>query len=308
MTRPTPTQFGQLICIALGLSLCAAAQDLTPRAYIITPTGSSAIILSFAYNKGEILLDPTIPIKDLNAQFQVPILSLYHSFNFFSRSANVAVVVPYGWGHFQGQVLGNDTRISRSGLVDSRVRVSVNLHGGPAMKLREFVKYRERTIIGVSFTMVTATGQYDPARLINPGTNRWAFKPEVGFARRLGRWALDGYGGAWLFTTNPQYFPGTSVRKQNAIASLEFHLGYYVRPRLWVSFDSNFWSGGSTVVNGVSNDDAARNSRLGGTVAVPITRHHSFKLTASRGAIVRVGGNFTNITAGWQYSWVAKSK
>jgi hypothetical protein len=174
------------------------------------------------------------------------------------------------------------------------------------MRLSEFMKYREHLVIGASLTAVVPTGQYDPVRLINVGTNRSAFKPEIGLSRRWGRWALDAYGGAWLFTANSQFFPGTDRREQKAIGSLEFHLGYYVRPRLWLSFDSNFWSGGSTVVNGVPNDDSARNSRLGGTCAIPITRHQSLKFSASRGAIVRVGGNFTNITAGWQYSWLSK--
>jgi hypothetical protein len=303
MIRPALQKLGQvLLLLSMGAAPAArlSAQDLTPRSYVITPTGSNALVLSYAFNSGSILLDPTIPIKDLNAQFQVPIVSLYRSFSFFSRSANVA--------HFQGEVLGNDTRISRSGLADTRVRVSVNLYGGPAMRLREFVKYRERTIVGASLTMIVPTGQFDPARLINPGANRWGFKPEIGFARRFGHWSLDAYGGVWLFTTNTQFYPGTSIRKQNPIASLELHAGYYFRPRLWASFDTNFWSGGSTVQNGVSNQDAARNSRMGGTVAVPLTTHQSFKLTASRGAIVRVGGNFTTVTAAWQYSWLGKPK
>ena len=137
-------------------------------------------IFSYVYNSGEILLDPTVPIEDLNAQIHVPILSFYHSFNFFSRSANVAVAVPYGYGHFRGRVLGDDTRITRSGLADSRIRVSVNLLGGPAMTVPEFVKHRERLIIGASVTVVVPVGQYDPARLINPGANRWAAKPEIG--------------------------------------------------------------------------------------------------------------------------------
>jgi hypothetical protein len=92
------------------------------------------------------------------------------------------------------------------------------------------------------------------------------------------------------------------------ITSLEFHLGYYLRPRAWVSFDSNFWVGGNTVVNGVENQDRARNSRLGGTISIPLSRHNSLKFSASTGAIVRVGGNFTTITAGWQYSWLTKPK
>ena len=183
MSKRTCGMLAQLLTLTwlvMWLPFNATAQDLTPRAYVITPVRSNAVIFSYAYNSGEILLDPTIPIEDLNAQLHVPILSFYHSFNFFSRSANVAVAVPYGYGHFRGRVLGDDTRITRSGLADSRIRVSVNLLGGPAMTVPEFVKHRERVIIGASVTVVVPVGQYDPARLINPGANRWAVKPEIG--------------------------------------------------------------------------------------------------------------------------------
>ena len=309
--RRESAQHGRAIRFAFAgvvFACGAGAQDLTPRAYLITPQGSNAVIFSYVYNSGDALLDPTVPITDLKAQFQVPIFSVYRSFGWFGRSANVAVSIPYGYGHFEGSVVGTQTRVARSGLADSRVRVSVNLYGGRAMRLSEFAKYRERTIIGASLTAVIPTGQYDPARVINPGANRWAFKPELGLTRRRGRWALDGYAGVWLFSTNSLYFPGESVRHQNPIASLEFHVGYYARPRMWMSFDSNFWAGGNTVLNGTVNNDGARNSRVGGTVAIPIDRHQSFKFSASKGAMVRIGGNFTSVTAGWQYSWLSQPK
>jgi hypothetical protein len=309
MTSYSPAKLGQVLVLAsagLALSPVGRAQDLTPRAYVITPSGSNAVILSFVLNKGDVLLDPSIPVTDSKAQFQLPILSYYHSFGFFGRSANVAFVLPYGYGHFEGTVLGHPAEASRSGLADGRIRLSVNLRGGRVMTLPEFAKYHERTVIGASLTVVVPTGQYDPAKLLNVGTNRWGFKPEIGISHRLGHWAFDGYAGAWLYTTNSNFFPGSNVRYQNPIASLEFHAGYYVRPRMWVSFDSNFWSGGSTVLDGVNKNDGARNSRLGGTAAIPITRHQSLKFSVSKGAIVRVGGDFTSVTAGWQYSWLGK--
>ena len=249
------------IAVVAALALSATAQDLSPRAYVITPVGSNALSVSYAFNDGAILLDPTIPIEDLQGRFSVPILGYYRSFGLFGRSANVAVALPYGIGNFSGVVIGQPTSVYRSGLADGRVRVAVNLRGGRAMSVPEFIKYRERTVIGASLTIIVPTGQYDPARLINPGAHRVGFKPEVGLTRRLGKWAWDGYGGLWVFTENSSFFPGNSVRKQNLITSLEFHLGYYVRPRAWVSFDSNFWVGGNTVINGVENQDRARNSR-----------------------------------------------
>ena len=48
---------------------------------------------------------------------------------------------------------------------------------------------------GVSIRVVAPTGQYDPAKLINYGSNRWAFKPEIGLSQRRGHWVVDTYGG-----------------------------------------------------------------------------------------------------------------
>ena len=56
-----------------------------------------------------------------------------------------------------------------------------------ASTLNELVEERQsgqlappRTIVGVSLLVQAPTGQYDPDRLINIGTNRWTFRPEVG--------------------------------------------------------------------------------------------------------------------------------
>ena len=38
-----------------------------------------------------------------------------------------------------------------------------------------------------SLTVNAPTGQYDGTKLINVGTNRWAFKPEVGLSHPVGR-------------------------------------------------------------------------------------------------------------------------
>lgn len=35
--------------------------------------------------------------------------------------------------------------------------------------------------------MVAPTGQYDPTKLVNNGSNRWAFKPKFGYSER---WAI----------------------------------------------------------------------------------------------------------------------
>jgi hypothetical protein len=286
----------------------AAAQELVPRAYVITPKGSHAITISGSFSDGDLAFDPSVPIDDAKGRFVVPVLSAFHSFGLFGRSANVVVSLPYTVGNFHGSAAGTFNDVHRSGMVDGRMRFSVNLKGGRAMRLEDYVKWNERTLIGASMTLVVPTGQNDPARVINPGTNRWAIKSEVGFTRRRNRWVGEAYSGVWWFSANRSFFPGNATRTQRPMAAFEAHLGYYLRPRMWASFDANFWVGGRSAINGVEKQDQQRSSRVGGSVSVPVSRHQSFKFSYSQGAIVRVGGNYRTVSAAWQYSWITRPK
>jgi len=294
-------------------TVVCAAQDLAPRAYLITPIHSNALTLAYSFFDGDLLFDNTVPITGGTARVSVPSLSYTHSFSFFGRTGLVTGSMPYGIGDVRGNVLDQEQQAHRSGLFEATFRFSVNLHGGPAMNVSDFIKWRQKTIIGASVRVVTPTGQYDPAKLINFGSNRWAFKPEVGLSRRWGHWVVDGYAGVWFYSTNHEFFshneffPGTNVQTQDPISALEGHLSYDVKPRFWASFDANFWVGGRTSINGVENSASLqRNSRIGGTASVPVSRHQSLKFSYNRGAYIQYGGNFNNVSVGWQYSWLGR--
>jgi hypothetical protein len=304
--------FTSLTAVTLT-AFAAFAQDLAPRAYLITPVHSNAVIFTYSLFDGNLLFDNSVPITGVTAKVSVPLFSYYHSFRFFGRSANFTGSLPYGIGNVRGTVMDSETKAYRSGLFDTAFRFSVNIKGGPAMGVADFRKWQQKMIIGASLRVVTPTGQYDPTKLINYGANRWAFKPELGVSRRWGHWLLDSYGGVWLFTTNHdffsrnQYSPGTNVQKQNFMWAFEGHLSYDVKPRLWASLDGNFWVGGRTSINGAENPNSLqRNSRIGGTVSLPVSKHQSLKFSYNRGAYIRYGGNFNNVSAGWQYSWLGR--
>jgi hypothetical protein len=87
------------------------------------------------------------------------------------------------------------------------------------------------------------------------------------------------------------------------------HLSYDFKPRLWASLDGNYWFGGKTGMNGVQNPLIQEsNSRLGGTVSVPISKHQSVKFSYDNGTYIRFGGNYQSLSAAWQYSWLGKPK
>jgi hypothetical protein len=301
-----------LLFVALACTF-SGAQDLAPRTYIITPIHSNAATFTYSFYTGNILFDGEVPITGATAKTSVSVLSLTHSLRIFGRSANFTASIPYGVGNFRGTVVGAETKAYRSGLLDSSFRLSVNLKGGPAMDVHDFLKWQQETLVGVSLKVVAPTGQYDPAKLINFGANRWAFKPEVGLSRRWGHWVLDTYGAVWFFTTNHDFFsrnqfsPGTNTQAQSSIFAFEGHLSYDVKRRLWASLDGNFWVGGRTSLNGVENPGTLqKNSRIGGTVSVPVSKHQSLKFSYNRGAYIRYGGNYDNISVAWQYSWLGR--
>ena len=306
--------WGITICFSgsLAANVCHA-QDLAPRAYIVTPLRSNAITLTYSFFDGSLLFDGETPITGAQARVNITIFNYSHSFKLFGRTANFTGSLPYGIGHFRGTVVGAEHFAYRSGLLPASIRLSVNLVGGPAMDLAEYMKWRQKKIVGISLRLVPKTGQYDPTKLINFGANRWAFKPELGFSERWGHWILDAYGGAWLYTTNPEFFshnqfsPGTNTQTQSPIGSFEGHLSYDFKPRLWVSLDGNYWFGGTTSLNGVKNfSTLQKNSRVGGTASIPVSRHQSIKLSYSNGAYIRYGGNFQNVSVAWQYSWLGR--
>jgi hypothetical protein len=306
-------KLGLLAFIAASSLQMLSAQDLAPRAYVITPLHSNAVTLAWSFYDGSINYNGALPVSDATGTYSVPILSYYHSFDLFGRSANAVASLPYGVGNFEGTVSGAGDHLYRSGLVDSVFRLSVNLKGGPAMPVQKFIKWKEKVLLGTSFKVIAPTGQYDPTKLINWGTNRWSFKPEFGYSERWNNWVLDGYLGVWFFTTNSDfwsrniYYWGTRPQSQQPVGSLEGHLSYDIKPRLWVSLDGNFWFGGKTIVNGIQNPlSEETNSRLGGTVSVPITKRQSLKFSYNNGTYISFGGNYQNVSVAWQYSWLGK--
>lgn len=280
-----------------------SAQELEPRAYSPAPIRANLILLTYTYSRGGIFTDPSLPIRNAKAVVSTASLVYVRTFGLAGRTASLALVVPYAWGKASGDFLGEYQRISRSGMADPRLRFSINLMGGPALTAREFAARKPGPTLGASFMVVGPLGQYDPSRLINIGSNRWAFKPELGLSYPAGRWLLELYGGVWLFADNHNFFGG-QLREQNPIGSVQAHVSYAFRPRLWLAADGVYYLGGRTIVNGEYKADLQKNSRVGVTLALPFGRGHALKIALSSGLWVVKGADFTTFQLSWQYTWL----
>jgi len=283
------------------------AQDLDPRAYSVTPTGANVVGIGFGRTWGDVTFDPSLPVSDVTARLGAVSLGYYRSIDFFGRSANLRVAFPYGWGHLEGLLQGQFTTLDRYGLIDARAQFTVNFMGAPAMTRPEFRQYRPGMNLFGSFTVIIPDGNYHSDRLINIGSNRWAFKPEIAWTQPLGKWTVEAYAGVWFFTTNTSYYPtGMSERSQEPLASYQGHVSYTFRPGLWAAFDATYYSGGLTSVNGMPKNDRQSASRAGLTLNVPIAANQQIKAQFARTTTIRVGGKFNVATIGYSFAWYDK--
>jgi outer membrane putative beta-barrel porin/alpha-amylase len=290
------------LAVAVFAAARAGAQELEPRAYSPNPTGANFVLLAVGHSSGDVEFDPSVPITNVSARVNQAALFYGRTYGLFGRSATAAIQLPYGWGTVEGDVFEDRRSVYRSGLADLRMRFTTNLLGGPALPPREFAKRRPGPTLGASLVVVAPTGQYDPSKLVNIGTNRWSFKPELGFSCPAGHWFLELYAGAWLFTDNANFFGG-SRKAQQPLATFQTHVAYVFRPRLWAAFDGTFYTGGRTTVDGVKKADLQRNSRFGLTLAVPVKKRGGLKASWSRGLMTRIGGDFDTLSVGYQFLW-----
>ena len=301
------TNTGATVAVLIWLlAVPAAAQDMEPKAYSASPVGANFLIAGYTWSNGAVVFDPTLPVTDVHANVEGGVLGVGHSFDLFGNLALASVALPYATADLTGKIGEQAASASRSGLADARLRLSVNLIGNPAMSLREFVRAPRRTIVGVSLTAAAPSGQYYDWKLVNIGTNRWSFKPEVGVSIPVRKLDLDAYVGVTLFASNDDFYPGGQLRTQDAITSVQAHVSYTFRSRLWLALDSTWYSGGQAQVNGGDPSSPVNNSRLGATLSLPVGARYSLKLSAGSGVTVRTGTNFNTVAVVWQALWMTR--
>jgi hypothetical protein len=289
-----------LVCVAP----CAAAQQLEPRAYSNVPVGLNFFIAGYTYSSGGLATDPALPLDNAKLDIHAPFVAYARAFDAWGKSSKFDAVLASAC--LSGTAESNGVPMARDicGGLDPAFRVTVNLYGAPAMGLAEFRSYRQDLIVGVSLQVGVPLGQYDPNRLVNLGTNRWTFRPEIGVSKRLGSLTAEAAVGASFYTANDDFF-GSRRREQDPVASAQLHLIFEFAGGSWLALNGTYYAGGRTTVNGVEQNDELDNSRVGATFAFPLDRNHSIKFHASDGISVRAGDDFTTFGIAWQYRWGA---
>jgi hypothetical protein len=286
-----------LICF---YSVSVVSQDLEPRAYASVPKGINVLAVGYGFNRGNVLTDPALPIKDFILSTQSLGINYIHSFSISKKLARVQVSLPFA--DMQGKLTKNGEEItgSRSGMADMRIRFGINLTGSPALARKDFRQYQEKAIFGISFVTSVPTGRYYDEKMINLGSNRWAFKPEMGVSRRFKNVYAEAYLGTWFYTDNTEYLTN-KVLKQKPTVTLQGHASYYFKNQMWVGVNTNWYKVGETTIDGVVSSDLMNDWRVGATYSVPISKMQALRLQFHTGLMSNLGLNYDSVTLAYQY-------
>jgi hypothetical protein len=311
MNRPCPrllvTSFlGPLIGAALLLAAAsfeAHSQDLEPRAYANTPVGLNFLIGGYVYSKGTVGTDASVPLEDTKVALNSAVFAYVRTLDLWGRSGKVDVILPVSSASGSAKLAGQSRKRDVTGLADPRLRFSMLLYGGPALSLDEFRDFKPDLIIGTSFEVTAPLGQYDSDKLLNIGTNRWSFKPEVGISKTLGPVTLELASGVRFYTDNNDFLDGKTLQL-SPLYSVQGHLIYSFTPGIWAGLDTLYYTGGTSTIDGKKGESLA-NARVGLTITLPVNRYNSVKIYGSTGVYSKTGTDYDLVGAIWQFRWGA---
>ncbi|MGD9403033.1 MAG: transporter [bacterium] len=290
-----------LVLLIPALPPGARAQDVEARLYANVPKGTNFIAVVYKYSRGEIMLNGTV-IEDLKGNLHTPVIGYARAFSLGGMTAKFDVQVPYTWMDASAKVNLRDSSRTWNGLSDPRVRFTLNFAGSPALAPAEFVKWKQKTLVGASIQVLPPLGKYDTTRLINLGSNRWTFRGEVAVSHRVRDWIFEGYASLFFFTDNSDYYGGQTL-SQEPVGIFQAHVIYHFEPRMWLGVDGLYARGGTTTLEGVGRHDFQDNTRIGATFALPLARAQNLKLTWSSGVSTRIGADFDNFALTYLYNW-----
>lgn len=292
-----------VLIVTLGVASPTAvgAQDVQPRVYTPAPVGVDALTLNYAFSTGGLLFDKTIPVEDVVGDVHSFTPAYSRTLDVFGYSARADIVAPFVIGDWTGDVeLRGETTASRTGFGDPLARFALFLVGAPARSPEEFVPLKTRTVLGATARVRVPLGQYDADRLINLGSNRWAFSPQLGVSHiAAGRFLLEGYAATWFFTDNTSLL-GANTFSQNPLFVFQVHAAYLFMPDLWLAISSRQSLGGTTSVNGGEAANPESNNRIGVTLGLRLSPRHYLRFMASTGVTSTIGNEYDTLSITWQ--------
>ena len=286
----------------LAVSGVGEAQEIEPRIYANTPVGMNFLAVGYSYSSGNVFMDPSLPIEDLDARLNIVFARYIRSFNLFGAPAKFKAVLPWSSGQWDGILDGDFGTRDTSGFADARLGLGVLLMGAPVLEPSEFSGYEQGMVVGLGFNLIAPTGQYDPRKIINLSSNRWSLRSELGVSKAFNKWTVEVAGGFWVYTDNPDFFGGNTL-SQDPFLVAKVNVVRSIRPGLWWAVGTGYGQGGRTYVNGEPRDTKQKNWRLTAMVVYPLSPTQGLSLTVASGRTFQAGPEFDVVALAYQIAW-----
>jgi hypothetical protein len=279
------------------------AQFTDPRMYTNSPVSTNQMELLYAYARSNTSIDSSLIVSNAKFHLNQGVVTYTRYFGLKNHLAWVEPSLPIA--SLSGSISGTNISGSVTGTGDSSYQIGMLLKGGPALSVPEFESYKPTTSIGVSLTVTAPTGTYDENKLLNLGTSRWSFRPEIGVCHPFGRaqrWEIDAYANSVFFTDNTGY-RGVEILAQRPLLGLETHLSYSFNDAVWASVDTRYSSRGDTLVNGVDQNNVQRNFIVGSEVNVSLNPRNTLVFVFVKAAVHDNGPSISGLSVRYDYTW-----
>ena len=293
-------------CFALGVLLVpgqVCAQFTDPHAYDNSPVGINQLELSYAYVHANASIDTSLIVGGARLNLNEGAIDYTRYFGWVRRLMWVEARVPVA--DLSGSVSGTNIHGSTTGAGDSSYSLGVLVKGGPALNVAQFENYKPVTILGLNLTITAPTGSYAPDKIVNLGSDRWAFRPEFAVSHPFGpeqRWQIDTYANVDFYTDNTSY-KGKQILRQQPLPGLEGHISYSFTDSFWASLDTRYSFRGTTFVNDITQDNAQQNFILGSELNISLNPRNSLVFVFAKALVHHNGPAEVGFSMKYDYTW-----
>ncbi|WP_095144093.1 MULTISPECIES: transporter [unclassified Pseudomonas] len=297
------TTLGRVVAATLTLTPLLGFAD-NARDWQNLPTDLNMVFGYYNRIDSNTPIDTALPIDGLSVNADLYIARFARSFSVDGRNSAIQILQPYAdiSASFDNAEFFKGTK-HNGGMADTQFVLVHNLFGGPALTQEEFANWTPETFVTGALWVTAPTGDYDKNRVINIGSNRWAFKPEIAFGTPLGPTWLEINGYVSMFTDNDDY-QGDGTLEQKALYAVEGHYSYTFNRALWASLDATYSRGGETRINGDWQDNKQENGLLGASMGFMLSPQFGGLIAYTDTVAERTGSPDVNTwTLRLQYAW-----
>lgn len=297
------SRLGRLTAAALALTPALGLAD-NARDWQNLPTDLNMVFGYYNRIDSNTPIDTSLPVDGLSLNADLYIARYARSFGIDGRNSAIQILQPYAdlSASLDNSELLKGTH-HNSGMGDTQFVLVHNIFGGPALTKEEFATWTPETFLTGALWITAPTGDYDKDRLINIGSNRWAFKPEIAFGTPIGPTWLELNTYVSLFGDNNDYH-GDGTLEQKALYAIEGHYSYTFNRALWASIDTTYSRGGETKVDGDWQDNKQEGTVMGASLGFMLSPQFGGLLAYSDNVAERDGSpEVATWTLRLQYAW-----